>query len=620
MGGNLLDMLRLSYDAAGTARAAAQLATENLAGARDPNYVKRISKVEVEITSGHISGLRTSVPQRVIDDKIVENKRDQQSMVAFDETKKDLLKAFDDLNGDLNGEGSIDKKLLNFANKAAVLTREAVSPILRRNAVESIKEFVNTVDSFATGVSKQRIFAEKGIMSSVKSVNDLSKKLFSLNEQLTQTNYSELDLSTLTTEREKIVESMAKIMDVQVIHSENSIFVYTESGVPLVENRVYPLSYNSSGVIDYSAEYPTNINPIYLLNEAGDPIDVTLEITKGSLGGYLEMRDRVYPKYQKTLDKFAQVFQEQMNKLHNQGAGFPPSAELNGKFFVGQATKDTSIAWKADSVVRIALVDDKGKFAGGGSDVFYVDIKLNSGGLNALTPANIQNEINTVLGNGIATFSEGDSYGYLTLKAPPGLRIAIGSVDGVATGDTEDGVGFSEYFHLNDLFESSPDAQGRGYANTLKLNSKIEKDPSLLAVGKLNSATSIALTGTVEDMTAIASGDNSNLMKIRDVTNAPIVEFAAAGVMPAQTTSFLDYLSAMVNFIHLDTSSAIDQADFSGSVLDGLERRHSMISGVNQDEESAEVLMQKMFFRGILSTSQHLIDMLNEMLDVFSRI
>lgn len=32
---NLLDSLRLSYDAAGSARAAAQLATENLAGARE---------------------------------------------------------------------------------------------------------------------------------------------------------------------------------------------------------------------------------------------------------------------------------------------------------------------------------------------------------------------------------------------------------------------------------------------------------------------------------------------------------------------------------------------------------------------------------------------------------
>jgi flagellar hook-associated protein 1 FlgK len=620
MGANLLDMLRLSQDAAGTARAAALLATENLAGARDATYVKRISNVEIDVAGGHISALRTGATQRVIDGKIVETKRTQHSTVQRDKAKQELFELFDDLNGPLDGKGSIDKKLLILANKAAVLTQEAASPIFRRNMIESVKEFVTTVNSFADGINSQRNFAERGVSTSVQNINDLAEQLHVLNKQLGIGSGPDLDLTILTTEREKVVEAIAQIIDIQVVSSENSLFVYTMSGTPIVEGRVYPLGYSSSGVIDYSAEYPANINPIYTINDAGVRVDITPQITKGKLGGYLEMRDQVYPKYQKTLDKFTQVFQEQMNKLHNKGSGFPPASELNGKLFVSATEKDTEIAWKADSVVRIALIDDKGKFADLDGGAFYVDINLNVGGVNAMTPANIQSEINTVLGSGVAVFSEGDDHGYLTLKAPAGFRIAIGSVDGTIPGETSDGVGFSEYFHLNDLFESSPDAMGRGYSNTFKLNSKIQKDTSLLAVGKLNSSTSIAITGSVENTTAIASGDNINLTELRDLINSPVVSFDAAGVMAAETTSFLSYISTTVNLIHLDTSAAIEQTAFTESVLDGLEKRHSMISGVNQDEESAEVLMQKMYYRGILNTYQHLIDMLTEMLDAFGRM
>jgi flagellar hook-associated protein FlgK len=620
MTANLLDSLRLSYDAAGSARSAAQLATENLAGSRDPGYAKRTSDTSLEITGGHISGVRFGIPQRVVDLKVVAAKRDQNSVVEFDNLKSELLQILDNLNGDLDTDGSIDKKLINLATKAATLTSEVGSSISRRNTIEAMKDFAKTVNSFASGISDQRLSAEKGVMASVKSMGELSKKLFSLNSQLAQisTSTEGIDLSTLDNEREKIVESMAKIMNIEVVYSDNSIYVYTPSGIPIVESKLYPITYNSSGIIDYSAEYPTNLNPIRITDDRGIPNDITEKITEGQLGAYLDMRDRVLPSYQKAFDKFAEVFETNVNRIHNKGAGFPPSETLNGKHFVESVDKDTAISWKADSIVRVAFVNDQGKFSDSGG-AFYADINLNLGGINPLTPSEVRDQINFALGSGVASFSESDTYGFLTLKAPTGLRIAVGSVDGQPFGETDNGVGFSEYFKLNDLFESAPDAQGRGYSNTFQLSSRIAKDPSLFSTGKLNSSSTIALTGSVEDTTAIASGDGKVLSEFRDVLNNPNIAFSAAGVMSAQSKSFIEYLSSVVQILNLDTATAIDKHDFSSSVLDGLEQRHSMISGVTADEETAEMMRQHMFYRGVLHTSQHLMDMLREMLDTFGR-
>lgn len=618
---NLLDSLRLSYDAAGSARSAAQLATENMAGARDPGYAKRTSSIAVQITAGRIAGLLPGIPQRVVDLKVVAAKRDQHSVVEFDILKTQLLETLDNLNGDLNTDESIDKKLINLANKAATLTSEVGSSISRRSTIEAMQEFTKTVNRFASGISTQRLSAEKGVIATVQSMGELSKKLFSLNSQLSQISTSSegLDLSTLDNEREKIVESMANLMNIQVVYADNSIYIYTPSGIPIVENRVYPITYNSSGIIDYSAEYPTNINPIRITDDRGIEIDITKQITEGQLGAYLDMRDRVYPSYQKSLDKFAEVFEANVNRIHNKGSGFPPAQTLNGKRFIENLDKDAAVSWKADSVIRVAFVNDQGKFIDPGNG-FYTDINLNLGGINPLTPSEIRDQINMNLGAGVASFSESDTYGYLNLQAPNGLRIAIGAVDGQLEGETDNGVGFSEYFKLNDLFESAPDAQGRGYSNTFQLSRRVLSSPSLFSTGKLNASTTIALTGSVEDMTAIASGDGNILSDFRDILTNPNITFASAGIMPAQSKSFVEYLSGIVQNLNLDTAASIDQRDFSKGVLDGLELRHSMISGVNLDEETAEMMMQRMYYSGVINISKYLVDMLREMLDAFGRI
>ncbi len=614
--GDLLSSFRLSNGATSTARAAVGMAQENLAAARDPGYAKRTPTIEVDISNGHISCLRAGLPQRVVDLKIVAAKRDQNSTTEYHDVKRDLLEQLDDLTGSLdNDEGAIHKKLTNLASKAAALTASASSPIGRRNTIEAMEGFTKSVQIFAKGINDQRIFAEKGVMASVKSINELSNKLFALNNNLAQIASSGqgVDLSTLDNEREKIVESLAKVMNIQVVYSENSIFVYTAEGQPIVENKVYDVSYQSSGYIDYSSEYPTNINPIYLMDDVGSKIDITLGIKEGQLGGYLEMRDKVYPEYQKTLDKYVEVLKDQVNHIHNKGSGFPPATVLNGTYFVNQADKDAAIDWKADATVRIAFVDDKGRFVDSGG-TFYVDLNLNAFGINPLSPSDIRNQINSALGLGVATFSESDSYGKLTLNAPAGLRISIGSIDGKVASETNSGVGFSEFFKLNDVLESTPDTLGRGHANTFKVLDRISKDPSLFSAGNLNSAATVLLNEA-----AVTSGDSRILNEFRNILNTPDIAFSAVGVMSAQTTSFMDYLANMVNTLHLTRADAIDKFDFSTDVLDGLEERHSMISGVNADEEISEIMMQQIYYSMLMKTSQKLLEMVHEMLDVMGR-
>ncbi len=623
---NLTHLLSLAQDAAGTAKAGAQVASENITGARDPNYIKRQSTIDIDVINGRMIGIRVGLPQRIVDTKMIEVKREQNSKVAFNQLKQEFAELLDDINGSLESNGSIDQKLLNFSQKAASLTAEAGSSILRRNAVESVKEFTSAINNFARAIEDQRNIADKGVFESVKEVNVLTKKLFILNEEIATGVHREQDVTALETQRETVVENIAKLANIQAVKSESKIFVYTVTGKPLVEYKHYPLEYTTSGMIDYSATYPVNINPVGLVNDRGVATDVTLEITGGKLGAYLEMRDKVYPNYQETIDNLAKMVQENVNYVHNKGTGFPPPATLTGTLFVPSTDRNLAASWNTDATVRIAITDQSGKFADPGGGVFYMDLNLNPGGAAALTPIEIRDQINAAFGVNVASFSEtptansSDDYGYLSLDGPGGLRVSIGEVDGEASPETALGVGFSEYFHLNDLITSVPDVSGGGgYSNSLAVRKDISDDQSLFSIAKLNSRLDIALVGIPEQTMGITAGDGRNLIDIRESINDPSVAFPAAGRMPADTTSFITYVKNTINMINLDASSSIDESKFSSEVLDGLERRHALISGVTQDEEIGEIMAQKLFYKGVMSTSQHLIEMLNSLLEVFGR-
>lgn len=621
---NLTHLIALAQDAAGVSKSAAQVATENIAGTRDPGYVKRSPTTDIDIVNGRVSGIRTGLPQRVVDEKIVAAKRDQNSGVEFNRLKQEFLELLDDMNGDLESDRSLSHRLLNFSQKAASLTADANNTVLRRNVVEALKDFTGMVNAFAKGISDQRNMAEQGVSDTVKAINVLTERLYRLNEEITIGVHREQDMTALETKRENIIESLAKLTNVKVVRSEANLFVYTDSGKPLVEYKHYPMKYTSSGIVDYSSEYPTNINPVTVKNDQGNYENITLELSGGRIGAYLHVRDKVYPDYQKTLDKFTQKFQEHVNHIHNKGTGFPPPSQLTGRHFIEAADRNTAIDWQPNATVRIAITDETGKFAdaGGGGGAFYVDLDLNPSG-TGLSPLEIRDQVNAALGVEVITFSDSlsasalDNYGHLSISAPPGLKVAIGEVSGQPAATTNGGVGFSEYFHLNDLLVSTPNDDGAGYANSLAVREEIAIDQSLLSVAQLNNRTDISLAGTAEQTMGITAGDGRNLVSLRDRLNDSSILFDAAGRMPQNTTSFLSYVKDMVNIINLDASAAISDSRFSEDVLEGLEQRHALLSGVTQDEEIGEVMAQKLFYKGIMATSQHLIDMLNALLDLF---
>lgn len=618
MTASLIGALQLTINAATGAREATRVASENILGAKDPSYVKRAISQSVQVLrGGQITGITIDAPVRVVDEQILEELRTQITRTAYDSEVSDCMVKLDDISGSLSGEGTIDVYLQTFSQKAQRLALESTSTILRKDTLNSLEDFLKGLRDFGSGLEKYRRNVDKSITNAVDTVNFYANQLLDLNKQIASASHMDQDFTVLESKRDQVLRDLAGVMDIQVVDSQTNKYVYTSGSVPLVENQVFPMSYSSSGYISYSASYPDSIPPITVQNSVNATVrdNVTTQLKGGQIGAFLFLRDTRIPDIQKALDELAKNFSTELNRLHNLGSGFPPASTLSGTLSIDNADISTPIAWANGATVRIALTDSNGFL------VNHMDLELaNSDGSVTLSPTDIQDAINTSLGTGVATFSETSS-GTLTLAAPTGYKIAVGNIDGSVEGKTTSGVGFSEYFHLNDIIATNPDSQGRGYTNTVSVRSDLLLDPTLFSIGKLSSSASASASSTtVSEKIGVASGSAETLLAIRSKILDPSINFVEAGIMNQQISSLSGYVQGVISSVGDLTSRAMQNKDTSLILRDGMEYRFSMFSGINTDDEMADIFTQKILYQGILNSTRNIMDMLNHFIQLLEKI
>ncbi len=202
--------------------------------------------------------------------------------------------------------------------------------------------------------------------------------------------------------------------------------VYTSSGQALVtDNVAHAVSYTPAGSVNAS----TTFGAISVNGQ-----DITSQITSGTIGALIDLRDKELPAAQSQLDQLADQLSSTLNAVHNQGTAVPAPATLTGS-----AAVTSSTPFSGTGTVRLAVTDSSGNL------VSYQDLDLS--GI-------------TTVGGLVSAINSGSSG--LTaldrLQRPSRYHRTVG--DGAAINEMSSSVGssnqgFSDYFGLNDLVTGS---------------------------------------------------------------------------------------------------------------------------------------------------------------------
>ena len=165
----------------------------------------------------------------------------------------------------------------------------------------------------------------------VDEVNQLISQIADINAQILLIEVTG-DANDLRDQRNMLVNRLSEYMDLNTYEYDDGNLVVTTGRGQILVNRgdIYPLNFDGSDI-----NWESSVS---------SEITITDMITGGKIGGWLEMRDEIIPKYRADLDELAKATIWEMNKIHSQGVGLTAFTSVTGTYSATDSTEEMGTA------------------------------------------------------------------------------------------------------------------------------------------------------------------------------------------------------------------------------------------------------------------------------------
>ena len=432
-----------------TNSAALNVVANNVANLNTPGYARRVVNQQTLTANGQLMGVDVAGIQRITNQFFAQEQLSAGAAASQYDTMADL---FAQLNGVLGKPGdnqSLATGLTNLASAFATASQAPTSSASRTGVMNALNSLASDFANVGGNISSMRDQIDQQVVSSISSTNALLKQIFDLNTQIRNASAGGEQNSGLLDQRDTALNNLAQIMDIKTTQNpDGSTSVSTADGVNLVSNTYAQLAYSGgaqNGMYGNITSQDINPNNGNLL---GSPQPLDPHLSGGSLKGMIDMRDQTLGGLSQTLGNLAQQTATAFNAQANANAAYPPPTSLTGRD-TGMLSTDslgftgkTTIAVTSASGTLVSRVDvdfDAGTLSvdGGGPISIGSDIGSFTTALNAALGA-----------NGSASFANGQ----LSISGTGGNGILV--KDDATTPSSRGGAGFSQFFGLNDVFQS----------------------------------------------------------------------------------------------------------------------------------------------------------------------
>ncbi len=555
------------------------VASANISNAGTTGYTAKTAQQEAVVNGGFAAGTAITGISSSVDAFLLKSLIASGSDVGSAKTVDDYLDQLQALYGSTGSSGtggtSLGNTIASFEAALSSLEGTPNSASLKENAVGALDQVVSQLRQTSAGIQQLRGNADQDIAKTVSDVNQQLDLIGSLNTQIQQATAAGNSTADLIDQRNTALQAVASDMSVSYFTtSSGALQVYSSSGQALVDTSVHKLSYTPAAMVNsataYSATPPSGFSGITV-----NGIDITTQLSSGSLGALVNLRDTVLPGAQTQLDTLAGQLASTLNAVHSQGTALPPPSTLTGSAVVAAATPLSGAG-----TVRFAVADQSGNL------VAYQDLDLSS----YVTIGDLVSAINGISGLSASI----DANGHVVISSTDSSDgVAINEMSGSAG---PSGEGLVQYLGLNDLVTGTS-------ASNIAVRSDILDDSALLATSTLDASASPQ--GGAQVLTPGSSTIADDLYSAMVGSTS----FASAPGLGATTSSFADYAAAIVSSVATQASQATTTYNNKQTLQSTLSSTMSSESGVNLDEETARLsTLQNQY-----SASAELLQVLNQM-------
>lgn len=447
--------------------------------------------------------------------------------------------AFSTISGQLDNilgasSTSLSAGLDTFFQAANGVANDPTSIAARQVLLSSSESLANrftTLDSQLRQIDSQ---LDGNLRATLEEINVITRGIAELNVAITATSAQPGGQpNDLLDQRDQLINRLSEFVSVSTVEEDTgAVSVFVGTGQALVvgatQTDLIPIQDNSTNPPRLAIGYGTN------------GINITGQITGGSLGGALQVRGDVIDSVRTELDTIAAAFIDNVNTIHQQGVTL--DGAVGGNLF-GPVPPSTTPA--SASSIFVAISDPR-------------DIA-------AAFPAAVTSAVNNT-GTGTVDI--------ISIDATPPLTLPLF------------GVGADIQLTFN--------ATTNQYAVTDGVNNTVIPYDPTTDSGTTFSLTApfaeitIKLTGVPADTDQQTIGNNT---AVGDNRNAlALVELQSQRILAGNTRSLADAYDVLITDVATRTSIADINKQTQQGLLDQATARFESVSGVNLDEEAANLI------------------------------
>ena len=533
---------------------AIDVTSHNIANASTEGYSRQ--RVELQAKKGDLyagvllgRGVRISDITRIADQFIEARIANRESDAASLEATEHYMAILEGVFNETSGNG-LTAHLAAFWNAWHDLSNNPSGDPERamlQQRGDLLAEAFNTLNADVTEFVTE---LTQSIIGAVEKINEITAAIAELNNQIVgmEMNRTAHDLRD---QRNVLLNQLSEYINNKWFEQENgSVTVIAGKGNVLVlGNESYNMYVDGLGV---------------KLETSGDSsVDLTDSITGGKLGGWLDIRDEIVPKYQADLDALAKSLIGEVNKIHSQGVGL---------HFFDSAITGT---YATDTTGALDTLDF-------GHEIDYskdLTIWINDNNGTADPADDVLNSITV-------TFNMGDTITDLVTQInAAGAGVTASGTTALTL--TPDSANYTYAFSDNDshilaALGINTFFQGNN-ASSMAVNSVIENNDHIAA-------------GKIDPLGNFAVGDNRNALNIADLQYKEVSIQRWTYSRGSDPTSAVvlstleDYYHTSVSSLGIKSESITRGREFHESIVDKLTEIRDSISAVSLDEEMANLI------------------------------
>lgn len=585
----------------------------------DPLYVPALNRAE---TAGNIGqGAVVTRVERIrdsfIDDRIIMEKNTMGYWKSKDEFIYQVENIYNE-GTDYNIRSRMDQLWKNFQE----LSKDPQLRSTREGVAQSAVALTNEVQHTYNSLYDLQLNANRQIKSKVDIINNYARDIRDLNERILKAEAVGDEPNDLKDRRDGLIEKLSEIVNISVGRSDKDEIIVYIGSENLVQGEI---------IHELEAVPDPERHGFYDVKWKGTGTDVKVE--NGSLAGLIEIRDEIIQDNINKVNAYAINLTDLVNEVHRDGFG--RNGETNNNFFKEMRISDNTegnfdlnndgqnevtAIFKAAGNNKIdasAVIGINGTLTFVMNDEIQAEVQVDYVATDTVN--DVVKKINDAKTGVVAyidhrghlavkaTISNGDEKKNFMIRHLEDSGEFLVGLTGILkeSGDA----GSFDYRRINDISKFMSDRERITITPEYNPASYMDISQSVkLDVDKIAAAQGKDVGGTGDYNTSNGIGDGTNALRIADLKHK--------AAMVDSNATFDDYYVSLISKIGTQGQETDDRIKNQEILLKNLENLRKSVSGVNLDEEMANMVA----FQHGYNAAARVISTFDEMLDTVIRM